>query len=51
MDTPLSPRDIQTRIRAGESLENLVAGSGMEAEHMEPLRRRPGAGRGATTWS
>ena len=35
MDTPLSPRDIQTRIRAGESLEDLVAGSGMEAERIE----------------
>ena len=35
MDTPLSPRDIQTRIRAGESLEDVVAGSGMEAERIE----------------
>jgi len=35
MDTSLSPRDIQTRIRAGESLEDLVAGSGMEAERIE----------------
>jgi len=35
MDTPLSPRDIQTRIRSGESLEDLVAGSGMEAERIE----------------
>ena len=35
MDTPLSPRDIQTRIRAGESLEDLVAGSAMEAERIE----------------
>ena len=35
MDTPLSPRDIQTRIRAGESLEDLVAGSGMAAERIE----------------
>ena len=34
MDTPLSPRDIQTRIRAGESLEDLV-GSGLEAERIE----------------
>ena len=35
MDTPLSPRDIQTRIRAGESLEDVVAGSGMDAERIE----------------
>ena len=35
MDTPLSPRDIQTRIRAGESLEDLVAGSGTTAERIE----------------
>ncbi|MGI3783589.1 MAG: septation protein SepH [Janthinobacterium lividum] len=35
MDTPLSPRDIQTRIRAGETLEDLVAGSGMDAERIE----------------
>ncbi|MGI3786482.1 MAG: septation protein SepH [Janthinobacterium lividum] len=35
MDTPLSPRDIQTRVRGGESLEDLVAGSGTEAERIE----------------
>ena len=35
MDIPLSPRDIQTRIRAGESLEDVVAGSGMDAERIE----------------
>ncbi len=35
MDTSLSPRDIQTRIRAGESLEDLVASSGMDAERVE----------------
>ena len=35
MDTPLSPRDIQTRIRAGESLEDVTAGSGMDAERIE----------------
>lgn len=35
MDTPLSPRDIQTRIRAGESLEDVVAGSGADAERIE----------------
>ncbi|HEY0237867.1 MAG TPA: septation protein SepH, partial [Friedmanniella sp.] len=35
MDTPLSPRDIQTRIRSGESLEDVVAGSGMDAERIE----------------
>ncbi len=35
MDTPLSPRDIQTRIRAGESLEDLTAGAGPDAERIE----------------
>ena len=35
MDTTLSPRDIQTRIRAGESLEDLVAASGMDPERVE----------------
>jgi hypothetical protein len=35
MDTPLSPRDIQTRIRAGESLEDVVTGSGLDAERVE----------------
>ena len=35
MDTPLSPRDIQTRIRSGESLEDVVAGSGMDADRIE----------------
>lgn len=35
MDTPLSPRDIQTRIRTGESLADVVAGSGMDAERIE----------------
>jgi hypothetical protein len=35
MDTPLSPRDIQQRIRAGESLEELVTASGMDPERVE----------------
>lgn len=35
MDTTLSPRDIQTRIRAGESLEDLVATSGMDPDRVE----------------
>jgi hypothetical protein len=35
MDTPLTPRDIQTRIRSGESLDDVVAGSGMDAERIE----------------
>ena len=35
MDTPLTPRDIQTRIRSGESLEDVAAGSGMDADRIE----------------
>ena len=35
MDTPLSPRDIQQRIRAGESLEDLLASTGMDPERVE----------------
>ncbi|SEQ78821.1 Protein of unknown function [Microlunatus flavus] len=35
MDTTLSPRDIQARIRGGESLDDLVAGSGMDADRVE----------------
>jgi len=35
MDTPLSPRDIQTRIRGGESLEDLTDGAGDDAGRIE----------------
>ena len=32
---PLSPREIQTRIRTGESVAQVAAASGMRAEHVE----------------
>ena len=35
MDSPLSPRDIQTRIRAGESLEDVAAVAGLPLERVE----------------
>ncbi|MCT1459042.1 septation protein SepH [Aestuariimicrobium sp. p3-SID1156] len=37
MDNTLSPREIQARIRAGESVEDLVSDSGMSYEAVEPF--------------
>lgn len=37
MDNTLSPREIQARIRAGESVEDLVSDSGMSYEAIEPF--------------
>lgn len=37
MDIVLSPREIQTRIRAGESIDDLAQDAGMPAEKIEPF--------------
>lgn len=35
MDNALTPREIQTRIRSGASVDDVVSESGMQAEHVE----------------
>lgn len=37
MDSALSPREIQARIRGGESLETVAEAAGVPAEHIEPF--------------
>lgn len=37
MDSALSPREIQARIRAGESLESVAEAAGVPAEQVEPF--------------
>ena len=37
MDSALSPREIQARIRGGESLEAVAEAAGVPAEHIEPF--------------
>ena len=44
MKTSLSPRDIQTRIRAGESLEDVGRMAGIPLDRVERFAA-PGAGR------
>jgi len=37
MDAALTPREIQARVRAGQSVDELVAASGMTAKQIEPF--------------